>query len=87
MSKWIIRDWAGNDMNLLGKTEFENFGDGIEHVHEFAKRLCDKAVENGKYKADSPEYEEAFEGITGDLYVLNVDDNGKELPNTGQYTI
>lgn len=86
-STWIIRDWAGNDMNLMGKKEFENFGDAREAITEFAHSLCDEAVKNGKYKADSAEYEEAMDGIEGDLYAVNVDENGNELPNNGQYTI
>jgi hypothetical protein len=80
MSDWIIRDWAGNDI----EDGFANFGDGIERVTELATIEADN---NFNRDLEEDKWEELFEGVSGDLYVLNVDDNGKELPNEGQYNI
>lgn len=86
-STWIIKDWMGNNTNLNGKTEFNSFGEARAAIDEFAYWLCDLAVKNGKYKTDSEEYDNAFNGICEDLYAINVDENGRELPDVGQYTI
>lgn len=65
-----IEDWMGNEKNLLGKTEFDSFEDAREEIYEFAHILCNTAIDNGKYKADSQEYEDAFNGICEDLYAI-----------------
>lgn len=86
-STWIIRDWMGNDCDLYGKKEFKDFGDARAEIEKFAADLCDTAVKNGKYSADSQEYEDAYSGICDDLYAINVDENGKEIADDGQYTV
>lgn len=87
MSKWIIRDWAGNDCNLMGRAEFKSYGDARDEISWFANSIVATAVKNGKYKADSVEADDAYNGICEDLYAINIDDNGNELPDEGQYTI
>ena len=87
MSKWIIRDWMGNDKNLMGRKEFANFGDARGEITAFAWDLTMQAVKAGKYEEDSDEQYEAMQGIEEYLYAVNVDDNGNELPDEGQYTI
>ena len=73
MSKWIIRDWMSNDCNLFGKTEFDSFGSARDEIQRFADSLTKD--------------EDRQEGICEDLYAINVDDNGEELPDEGQYTV
>lgn len=85
--KWIIKNWMGQDANLNGKKEFESFGDARAAIDEFAYWLCDLAVKNGKYKTDSDEYDEAFNGINDDLYAINVDYYGREIADHGQYSV
>lgn len=87
MSKWIIRDWMGHDTKLeTGKSEYVNYGDARSAISEFADWLTSKAIENGKYERESIEHEEALQGIEEDLYAVNIDDNGKEIEDNGQYS-
>lgn len=83
MSKWIIRDWMGSGCNLLGRTEFDSFGDARAEIDRFA----DDEVERTTDGMTDEDKESIYNGICADLYAVNVDENGKELPNTGQYTM
>ena len=87
MSKWIIRDWMGNDCNLLGRTEFKDFGDAIDEISRFAdERTGDVPLETlGGVSNETKEVR--MQGICEDLYAINIDENGKELPDTGQYSM
>ena len=88
MSKWIIRDWMGNDCNLLSRTEFDNFGDAIAEIDRFADEITGEGLPLDSKGGVSNETKEVrMQGICEDLYAINVDKNGNELPNTGQYTM
>lgn len=84
MSKWIIKDWMGNIVDL-GKEKYTDFADARGAITEFAHELTETAIDNGKYERDSQEHEESMDGIEEDLYAVYVDDNGKEIE--GDYTI
>lgn len=71
MSKWIIKDWAGN-IAFKGE-EFASFGDARSAIDEEAHVMFDTEEEQDAYCED--------------MYAINVDDDGNELPDTGQYTI
>ncbi len=86
MSKWIIKDWAGNECNLLGKTEFKSFGDARDEIDRFADEITGAGLPLDTIGGVSKETKEVrMNGICEDLYAINVDDDGKELPDTGQY--
>ena len=88
MSKWIIRDWMGHDCNLLGRTEFDSFGDARSEIDLFADEITGKGLPDDTLGGVSNETKEVrIQGICEDLYAINVDDNGNELPDKGQYTI
>ena len=88
MSKWIIRDWMGNDCNLLGLTEFNNFSDAIAEIDRFADEITGEGLPlDAKGGVSNETKEVRMQGICEDLYAINVDKNGNELPNIGQYTM
>lgn len=82
-STWIIRDWMGNDMNLFGQKEFNSFGEARDEIQRFA----DDVVGEGRKGESEESIEERKVGICEDLYAVNVDENGKELEDKGQYTV
>lgn len=87
MNKWIIRDWMGNDTNLLGRTEFDNFGDAIAEISKFADEITGAGLPLDTLGGVSNESKEIrMQGICEDLYAINIDENGNELPDTGQYS-
>ena len=87
MSKWIIRDWAGNNCNLLGRTEFESFADAIEEIDRFADEITGDVPLETLGGVSNETKEARMQGICEDLYVINIDENGNELPDTGQYSM
>ena len=87
MSKWIIRDWMGNDCNLLGRTEFESFGDAIAEIDRFADEITGDVPLDTLGGVSNETKEVRMQGICEDLYAVNVDKNGKELPDNGQYSM
>lgn len=87
MSKWIIRDWMGNDTNLLGRVEFENFGDARAEIDKFADEITGDVPLDTLGGVSNETKEVRMQGICEDLYAVNVDENGKELPDIGQYTM
>lgn len=87
MSKWIIRDWMGNDCNLLGRTEFGSFGDAIAEIDRFADEITGDVPLDTLGGVSDETKEVRMQGICEDLYAINVDENGKELPDTGQYSM
>ena len=87
-SKWIIRDWMGNDTNLQGKTEFDSFGDARAAIDEFADEITGAGLPLETIGGVSNETKEIrMNGICEDLYAVNIDENGNELPDVGQYTV
>lgn len=82
-STWIIRDWMGNDMNLFGQKEFNSFGEARDEIQRFA----DDVIGEGRKGESEESIEERKVGICEDLYAVNVDENGKELEDKGQYTV
>lgn len=87
MNKWIIRDWMGNDCNLLGRTEFESFGDAREEIDRFADEITGDVPLDAPGGVSNETKEVRMQGICEDLYAINIDENGKELPDTGQYSM
>lgn len=88
MSKWIIRDWAGNDCNLRGRTEFDSFGDARDEISQFADEITGAGLPLDTLGGVSNETKEVrMNGIEEDLYAINLDDNGNELPDEGQYSV
>lgn len=75
---FVIRDWMNNPVNL-GQESYESFEDARDAISEFANELTAQAVANGKYKADSEEFEDAYNGICEDLYAIEIDENGNEV--------
>lgn len=87
MEKWIIRDWMNNDVNLNGITEFASFGDARAAIDEFADEITGKGLPLDTLGGVSNESKEIrMQGICEDLYAINVDEDGRELPDTGQYS-
>lgn len=87
MSKWIIRDWMGHDCNLRGRTEFENFGDARAEIDIFADEITGEGLPLDTIGGVSNETKEVrMQGICEDLYAINIDDNGKEIEDNGQYS-
>ena len=87
MNKWIIRDWMGNDTNLLGRTEFESFGDARDEIDRFADEITGDVPLDTLGGVSNETKEVRMQGICEDLYAINVDENGKELHDTGQYSM
>lgn len=87
MNKWIIRDWMGNDCNLLGKTEFDSFGDARAEIDKFADEITGDVPLETKGGVSNETKEVRMQGICEDLYAINIDENRKELPDTGQYAM
>lgn len=87
MSKWIIRDWMGHDCNLRGRTEFDSFGDARAEIDRFADEITGDVPLDTLGGVSNETKEVRMQGICEDLYAINVDENGKELPDTGQYSM
>ena len=87
MNKWIIRDWMGNDCNLLGRTEFESFGDARDEIDRFADEITGDVPLDTLGGVSNETKEVRMQGICEDLYAVNVDENGKELADIGQYSM
>lgn len=79
MSTWIIKDWMGNVI----ATGYKSFADGIDA----AQTLAENWASNEGYDRDEADFERVTEEYLEDLYVVNVDDNGKEIADEGQYTL
>lgn len=86
MSKWIIKDWAGNDCNLLGRTEFKNFGDARAEIDRFADKVTGDTPLETLGGVSNETKEVRMNGICEDLYAINIDDDGNEIPDNGQYS-
>ena len=72
MSNWIIKDWVGN-IKFNGE-KFESFGEARGAINEEAYVMF-------------PDSEDDQNAYCEDMYAINIDDNGKELPNEGQYYV
>ena len=80
MSKFIIQDWMGK--HCYPDVSFTSFDDARDFISEVAHEQC---IEAGLVDG-TDEYEEALQGIEGDLYAVNIDENGKEIEDNGQYS-
>ncbi len=69
-SKWIIKDWAGN-VAFNGEV-FASFGEARGAIDEEASVMFETEEEQNAYCED--------------MYAVNIDENGNELPDNGQYT-
>lgn len=86
MSTWIIRDWAGNDCNLLGRKTFKSFADARAEIDKFADEVTGNTSMDTLGGVSNETKEVRMNGICEDLYAINIDENGNELPDTGQYS-
>jgi len=75
---WIIQDWTGRQIN---DEEFDSFGDARERISELATIEADN-----NYKHGTQDWEDLYNGVCEDLYAVNVDENGDEIPDNGQYS-
>ena len=87
MSKWIVRDWMGNDCNLLSRTEFKSFGEARDEINRFADEITGDVPLDTLGGVSNETKEARMQSIAKDLYAVNVDENSKELHDTGQYTM
>lgn len=58
---WVIIDWAGN--RVLPDETFDSFEDARERIGELATIEADN-----NFPADTPEWEELYQGLCEDLY-------------------
>ena len=84
MSKWIVRDWLGNDCKLLKRTEFESFGDARAEIERFADEITGDVPLETLGGVSNETKKSRMQSICKDLYAINVDENGEALPDIGQ---